>query len=228
MDSISSEERDQIFKQALSSCDGFIKSKEYEYAYRAISKANLYLPYFRNDPFVYMLNLGDIKDRQAEICIIEETPKYDLYLIHSLESFALEIVRDLMMFPILAPFNKRKKIQYSPYYEDGCDSLEICPDKDGDLFISLKKMKIFQYREEMFKEYLDFIYTDMPEIYGIPSDFNDKTLNELLDKRDINTLYVLEALLPEKLNKEAIGTIPYEINKFITNLLKKYYDMGNP
>jgi hypothetical protein len=227
MNPVSNEERDRIFKEAFSESDTFIKSKEFDKAFKSISRANLYLPYYSNDPFMYLFNLMNIKEKQAEICIKEKSPKYDFYLIYSLESFALEIARDLMGFPILSGFNYRKEKQFSPYYEDGgCNCLEVCPDEDDDLFISLKKLKIFQWREEFFKEYLDFLYNELPKIYCIPSDFNERTRKES-ERWDVEVRFSRFFVIPEELKKQSIGTIPYEVNKFITNLLKKYYDMGN-
>ena len=179
---------------------------------------------------IYLGNLITIKDRQAGICIKEKNPKYDYYLIYSLESFALDLARDLVGFPHISGFYYRKKIQYSPYYDDGCDSLEICPDTDGDLFISLKHLKIFPQREEMYKEYLDFVYNQLPVIYGISPKYNEESIKRIFDAKLLNSEEWNELIFrfPDELLKKSIAHIPYEINKFVTKLLKKYFDMGNP
>jgi len=235
MNPISFEERETLFKEAISECDSFLKSKEYDKAFKSVAKANLLLGTYAanlSDTYElgrYLQNLIKIKDRQADICIKENNPKYDYFLINYLESDALWIANDLICFPHLSGFFHRKKIQFSPYSDDfGSDSLEISPDEDTDVYISLKKLKIFQWRKDILKEYLDFIYNELPIIYGVPSDFNEGTLSEALHKWSINETHVLISLLPEELNKKAIGTLPYEINKFVTKLLRKYYDMGNP
>jgi hypothetical protein len=233
MNSLCSEETQKLFKNIISESGTFLKKKEYDKAYSTLNKASLLISktiskfpevYERG---IYYGNLITIKDKQGDICIKEKNPNYDYFLIFYLESFALDIARDLNCFPHLSGFYYRKESQFAPYSDDfGSVSLEISTDEDNDIFVSLKKLKIFQWRNEILKEYLDFIYTELPEIYGIPSDFNKGSLSEILDKRTYDVIFITQTL-PDYIGQKAVGRVPFEINKFITNLLKKYYDMGN-
>jgi hypothetical protein len=235
MNPISSDEIDKLLKEAISVSDVFIKSKEYDNAFKSLAKATLLInsstglfsgTYERG---IYIGNLIKIKDRQAEICIKEKNPKYDYFLINYLESFALDIARDLVSFPHISGFYYRKEIQYSPYSDDfGSDGLEISPDEDTDIYVSLKKLKIFEWKEDILKEYLYFIYNELPVIYGIPPKYNQESINSIFNGNDRKEHDEMIFEMPEKLNNRSITIISYEINKFVTNLLKKYYDRGNP
>lgn len=237
MKPLSFDEGEKLFKEAISESDTYFKLKEYEKAFRSLAKANLLLgTYLGHSSDVYerghyIQNLIKIKDRQGEICIKEKNPKYDYYLIHYLESFALDIANDLISFPHISGFYHRKKIQSLPYSEDfGSDSLEISLDEDTDVFVSLKKLKIFQWRKDILKEYLDFVYNELPIIYGISPKYNQESIKRIFDARDLNSedWNDIVFIFPQKLNNQSITILTFEINRFVTNLLKKYYDMENP
>ena len=51
-------------------------------------------------------------------------------------------------------------------------------------------------------------------------------MSEARESRDFKKYNFLHMDLPEELNKQAVGIVPYEINNFVTNLLKKYYEKG--
>lgn len=233
MNNLSSEENQKLFKGIISEGNILLKHKEYDKAYKKVSEASLLIAntisrcpdaYERN---IYYGNLIKIKDIQGDICIKEKNPKYDYFLIFYLESFALDIARDLNSFPHLSGFYYRKELQYAPYSDDfGSISEEISPDKDTDVFVSFKKLKIFQWRNDILREYLDFIFAELPIIYGIPSDWNKNSLSEILEKRPCDVRYLAQTL-PDEIGQRAIGRVPFEINRFITSLLQKYYDMGN-
>ena len=224
------------FNLSLKLSDSFLKSKDYDNAFKSLAKANLLLSTYSAHSFdayergIYIGNLIKIKDRQGEICIKEKNPKYDYFLINYLESFALDIARDLVSFPHISGFYYRKEIQYSPYSDnDGYDSLEISPDEDTNLYVALKKLKIFQWRKNIFKEYLDFIYNELPIIYGISPKYNQESIKRIFDAQELNSeeWNDLVFIFPDKLNKQSITKLTFEINRFVTNLLKKYYDLGN-
>ncbi|MEI6048533.1 MAG: hypothetical protein WCS03_06510 [Bacteroidota bacterium] len=233
MNCLSSEDTQALFKKIISESDTSFKIKEYDKAYKTLNEASLLISktiskspevYERN---IYYGNLITLKDKQSDICIKEKNPNYDYFLIFYLESFALDIVRDLNSFPHLSGFYYRKESKYAPYSGDfGSCSLKISPDEDTNIFVALKKLKIFQWRNEILTEYLDFIYKELPEIYGIPSDFNKGSLTEILDKKTYDVIFITKTL-PDYIGQKAVGRVPFEINKFITNLLKKYYDLEN-
>lgn len=221
-------ERTKLFDISVALSDSYVKNKDFENAFKELRRATIFV----NRPteqFEYLWKLRIIYEKSAEICFKEKKPHYEEYLIFSLESWALEIARDLVAFPHLSGFYYRKKIQASPYCDDGYDSLEISPDEDSDMDISLKHLKIFKNRKEMFHEYLNFIYNDLPVIYGIPSKYNEESINRIFDAQELNSeeWNDLIFIFPEKLNKQSITKLTFEINRFVTNLLKKYYDMGN-
>jgi hypothetical protein len=233
MNNLSSEETQRLFKGIISESEILLKNKEYDKAYKKANEASLLIAktiskfpdvYERG---IYYGNLVNIKDIQGEICIKEKNPNYDFYLIFYLESFALDIANNLNNFPHLSTFYYRKEIQFGPYSDDfGAISEEISPDEDTDVFVSFKKLKIFKWRNDILKEYMNFIYTELPEIYGIPSDFNKNTLSEFLEKRPDDVILLVQTL-PDHIGQKAIGRVPFEINRFITNLLQKYYDIEN-
>jgi hypothetical protein len=217
------------FELLIKLSESYLKSNDYDKAFKSTNEANLCLRYFSNDPFMYLFNLMKIKEKQAEICIKEEFPKYDLYLIFSLESFALDIARDLMGFPHISGFYYRKKIQSSPYCDSGYDSPVISSDKDDSMDIAFKKLNIFQWRKEIIKEYLNFIYNDIPVIYGIFPKYDEESIKRIFDAMELDSEEWddLVRVFPEVLHNKSITNLTFEINKFVTNLLKKYYDMGN-
>ncbi len=226
MEKLASKERDEIFKGILSESYNFMKRKDYENAFKSTSKANLFLNCFTDDPLLYLLNLSKVRGIQADICFNEKPAHFDYYLVFYLESFAIDIAKDLLSFPFHYGFYYRKEIQ-ATIFSDYCnENMEISLDEDDNFSIALKKLNIFQFRNEIGKEYNNFLYEELPSIYGIPSGFNKNTLKES-DNWQVEERINLISVLPEVLKKKSIGVLPYEINKFVTQLLKKYYERGN-
>lgn len=123
-------EREKLFKKAIDESYTYWRRKDPENAFKAVAKANLYLPDF-NDQFNYLFDLMKIKDMAAVICEIDKNPDYEAYLIFSFETHALGIARDLIAFPHLSGFYYRKKIQFSPYTYNADDHSEISSDDEG-------------------------------------------------------------------------------------------------
>jgi hypothetical protein len=224
MISSSNEERDKLFKEAISESDICFKHKEYDNAFKALAKATLILSAYTGlaseayDQGKYLLNLMAIKERQAEICLKDKRPNYESYLIFSLEAFALDIANDLVPFPHLSGFYHRKEIQYSFNPDDLGDKMEL----------TLKEFKIYDHRKEFFDEFSKFIYVDLPLIYGIPPNFKKDTLSRVLDSLHKHFNDYEEIMkYSEDLHKKNISIIPYKIYDFVSKLIKKYYDIGN-
>jgi|WetSurMetagenome_2_1015567.scaffolds.fasta_scaffold00571_18 hypothetical protein len=217
------ESRDIEFKNALKESYQFIKKKEFDNAFKSIAKANLFLPPF-DDQFNYIDALLQIKEAQVSVISRDKSPDYMAYLIYSLESFALNITRDLIQFPHLSSFYYRKEIKYSPYTFNSTDSEEINFDKDDIQDIALKKLGIFLHREEFYRDYLQFIYEDLLEIYGIPPKYNKDSINKIIS--NMNTDYEsFDQLIfgfSEELHRKSLGYLNYKISEFIDRLIKKY------
>lgn len=224
MNYIPPEEREKLFKEAIDKSYTLWRKKDNENAFRAIAKANLYLPDF-TDQFNYLFDLMKIKDMSAVICKTDKNPDYEAYLIFSLETHALDIARDLLPFPLIPGFYYRKKVQYSPYSYNAYDNFEISPEDDEGWNLALKELNLFKHRKEMIDEYLKFIYEELPIIYGIPPEFNEETMKSIKFGTDEWNKYYHR--LASKLNNKPIDFIPYEIYNFIIKLIKKYHDLGS-
>jgi len=210
-----------LFKAALNESDAYFRQKENSKALKALTKASLFLPKATSGTG-YLSDLIQIKDRSIRICAKDENPNYEAYLIFTLEAHALDILRDLSGFPYLTGFYYRKNIQFSPYRDDRNVSINMPPDEDDFMDIALKKLSLFKNRKEMFKEYMDFIYNELPIIYGIPANFKEGSLRRISPVKNHEKLQILKRLEYD-LHKKNLSAIVFEIHDFIVKLLKKYH-----
>jgi hypothetical protein len=220
-------ERTRLFNESISKSDSYYKRKDFKNAFKALTKATLFVDNsaVQHD---YLSKLVKIKNRLANICISEAKPHYESYLILTLEVFALEIAKDLVLFPHLSRFYKKKKNQFSPYCDDVYNDLEIPLDKDGDMDVSMKKLNIFNHRKEMFNEFNNFIYNELPNIYGIPQKYCEDSVNKIMDPHFRNHAEYSELMkFSEELHQKSIDIIPETIHDFTAKLLKMYYDNEN-
>jgi hypothetical protein len=220
---LSTESRESAFRNALKESYRFTKQKQFDNAFKSVAKANLFLPPF-TDQFNYLDALLQIKEAQASIISREKNPDYLAYLIYSLESFALNIARDLIQFPHLSSFYYRKENKYSPCSDNFHDSIEINPEEDDLQNIALKKLGIFPNREKFYADYLKFIYEDLLEIYGIPPNYNKDSINKIINNMNTNyeSFYQLIHVFSEDLHKKPLDYLSYRIYEFIDLLIKKY------
>jgi hypothetical protein len=223
---IEQEERSSSFRAAIKESNSFLLQKDNKSALRACRKASLYLP-DPSDQFDYLCDLSELRNLQAKICITYKNPHYKTFLIHSLEAFALEIAKDLLLFPAMAPFYYKKKIQASPYVVNPDDNIDLSPEDTG-WNLALKKLNLFRYRKAIIEEFNEFIYEDLPLIYGIPHKYNDEELLERISstyktkyKAYKDWLY-LNYTVANKLSNKPLNYLTYEIHKFIKKLLEKY------
>lgn len=221
-------ERKLLFEQAMQEAFDLWRNKDYDKAYKAVSKANLSIPDF-DDQFEYLFALSKIKGMQSTIIACEKKPDYSIYLNCCLESFALDIARDLVSFPHLSGFYYRKKTpQYSPYDDNGNDNTEILPDEDSELTISLKKLNLFKNRKIFFEEYLNFIYNDLPAIYGIPDKYTKEYIDSVFANMAKNhNAWIEMNMVSENLKRRELSTLSFEIYNFVNKLIVKYYEFGN-
>lgn len=226
MEKIQEEDRSKIFRQVIKESNSLLRQKDNRSALRACRKAALYLP-DPADQFDYLYDLMELRTLQAKICITYKNPHYKSYLIHSLEAFALEIAKDLLLFPSMAPFFYKKKIQSSPYLYNPDDNSDLSADAAG-WDLALKKLNLFRYRKEIIEEYNEFIYEDLPLIYGIPHKYNNEELLERIAatyktkyKAYKDWLYLNYSVANELANRP-LKYLTYEIHKFIRKLLDKY------
>jgi hypothetical protein len=217
---------DDNFNLLLELSDVYLRNNDFENAFKELSRANqLINP--KTGQFNYLWNLQTIYERSAKICITDKNPHYSEYLIYYLQSFALDITRDLVGFPIIRGFYYRKKIQYSPYEYNEDDNLEIDPDSDDDMDIALKKLNLFKNRKAMFEEYNKFIYDELPRIYGIPPEYDKDTVAKIFDKPSTHPDAWRKLMdFSQELTKKDLSYIYVEIINFVTKLIEKYYNMG--
>jgi len=197
-------------------CEQYKKIKEFDKAYKTLARASLLIQN-PTDHFNYLWNLRLIKEKSAEIVFEEDNPHYDLYLIFFFEEFALDLARDLTGFPSCAHFYYRKKIQYSPDYGD-----------DDEYYhnIALKKLNIYQYKQEIVSRFMDFVYNELPLIYGIPPKYSEDEANRIYKEMGPEWREMVRFSY-EELKKSPIDIVPVKINEFVRNLLQEYYDKEN-
>lgn len=217
----SNEEVEKLFKAAISESYSYLKQKEYDLAYGALSKAtNIITTYIglgteAFDFGVYLGNLMVIRERQAAICFKEKNPHYDFYVIQSFEAFALNIAIDFRHFPNLSPFYYRKEIKYS-----------IDPDELGDdMEMAFKELKIYDFRKEICDEFTNFIYYELPIVFKIPIRYDEKSVDRIFKSITSDEFDELMAF-----TKEFKRTHPYHIafsiNDFVTKLFRRYFDLA--
>lgn len=231
MEKIDQEERSLLFREAIKESNSFLRQKDNKNALRSCRKASIYLP-DPSDQFDYLCDLSELRNIQAKICITYRNPHYKSFLIHSLEAFALDIAKDLLLFPSMAPFYYKKKIQSTPYLYNPDDNSDLSADATG-WDLALKKLNLFRYRKEIIEEYNEFIYEDLPLIYGIPHKYNNEELLERISatyktkyKAYKDWLYLNYTVANELANKP-LKYLTYEIHKFIKKLLDKYIRIDN-
>lgn len=231
MEKIQQEERSLSFREAIKESNSFLRQKDNKSALRSCRKASIYLP-DPSDQFDYLCDLSELRNIQAKICITYRNPHYKSFLIHSLEAFALDIAKDLLLFPSMAPFFYKKKIQSTPYLYNPDDNFDLSADATG-WDLALKKLNLFRYRKEIIEEYNEFIYEDLPLIYGIPHKYNNEELLERISatyktkyKAYKDWLYLNYTVANELANKP-LKYLTYEIHKFIKKLLDKYIRIDN-
>jgi hypothetical protein len=215
MNPLSYEERNKLFKAALSESDDYYRSKNYDNAFKAINKASQFLPAF-TDHTNYILDLMQIKNRAASICARDKNPDYESCLIFTLEVDALDTLNDLAAFPFLQGFYYRRENQFSFKPDDLSDTM-------GN---ALKDLKIYDNRKDFIAEFTKFKYDELPIIYGIPSKYIEKPTRSIsIRDKEWDELY---NRLPNELHQKTIDFAVIEIYNFVTRLIKKYHDMGNP
>lgn len=210
-------DRTKIFDIAIALSDSYHKKKDFENAFKELRRASLFV----NNPTEqadYLWKLRIINENSAIICFNEPKPKHDFFLIYYLVAFALDIARDLTFFPHLSPFFYRNKNQFSPDNGD---------DEDDDINMSLKQLNIIKYKKEIFREYNNFIYNELPIIYGIPLKYNEDSLSRILSSVNTDEFWSL-INFSEELHNKSIDIIPYKTYDFVSTLLKEYYDKENP
>jgi hypothetical protein len=214
---IPSEERKKLFKQAMDESYALWRNKDYENAFRAVAMANQYIPDF-DDSFEYLEALIKMSERQASIIASERKPDYSMYLLYSLEPFAFDIARSLLSFPHLSNFFYWKETQRSPFHDDGSENPEVDPDRDDDDIKALKALKIFPYRQKFYKEYLDFVYNDLPVIYGIPDKYTHEYLKSLHPRKTPADWNQMLFTVAKNLGGREVCYLGLEIYNFISNL----------
>lgn len=208
--------RTKLFNMAIASSDAYYKKRDFENAFIEIRRASLLV----NNPKEQGDYLGKhiiINDKSANICFNEPKPKYDFFLIYYLVSFALDIARDLTSFPHIYPFYYREKNQFSPDNGD---------DEDDWLNLSLKQLNILKHKKVILREYKNFIYNELPIIYGIPIKYSKDSVNKIIHSLNTDEFWDLMSFSEELTNKD-ISIIPYKCHDFISKLLQEYYDMEN-
>lgn len=202
---------DDKFSLLLELSDTHFKNGDPENAFKSLAKASMFLPDFNSTD--YLSDLIKIKDRSANVIEHDKNPNYEAYLIFSLESYALDNARDLSMYPMTRIF-----------YEHKDNKFDYDPNNIGDFMeVSLKKLGIYDLREEMFGEYNKFIFDELPLIYGIPSGTNEELSRRMaLGPKHWLPYYHDICRIP----RESLDLIVYKIHDFIIHLLKKYHDIG--
>lgn len=212
-------DRTKLFDMSIALSDSFYKKKDFENAFKELSRATLYVNKPTEQPD-YLWKLRIIYEKQAEICINEPNPKYDFFIIYYLVAFALDIARDLTSFPHLHPFYYRKSIQYSPDYGD---------DEDDQLNLSLKHLKILKHKKNILHEYKNFTYNELPIIYGIPIKYSEDSVKRIFNSMSTNQdEYFGLMSFSEELRGKSIDIIPLKTYDFVSKILKEYYDRENP
>lgn len=209
-------ERTKLFDMAIASSYAYYRNKDFEKAFVEIRRASLLInnPTEQGD---YLGKLMTVNGHSALICIDEPKPKYDLVIIYFLTEFALDVARDLTSFPHLYPFYYRKKNQFSPDNGD---------DEDDWLNLSLKKLNILKHKKAILLEYKNFIYNELPIIYGIPIKYGEDSLSKILHSLNKDEFWDLMKFSEELTNKD-ISIIPYKCHDFVSKLLQEYYDLDN-
>jgi len=211
-------DRTKLFDMAIAMSDSFYKKKDFENAFKELIRATLYVNKPSEQP-EYLWKLRIIYEKQAEICINEPNPKYDFFIIYYLVAFALDIARDLTSFPHLNPFYYRKGINYNPDSGD---------DDDDQLNLSLKKLNILKFKKNILKEYGNFIYSELPIIYGIPIKYDEDSVKRIFDSMTTNPdEYFGLMSFSEELKAKSIDIVPFKTYDFVSKLLQAYYDMEN-
>jgi len=224
MDPERNQEIEKACEAAISESYSYLKQKEYDKAYSMLNKAAEIITHYTGmgtetfDPGLYFGSLRRIRERQAEVCIRESKPHYDFYVIQSFEAFALDIACDLRMFPHLSAFYYRKEINWTIHPDDFDDDMEL----------AFKELKIFDYRKEICDEFTNFLYNDLPGIYGIPSKYDKESVNEIF-KFDLEKMDELNELLAfeKKFNSKHPTYMTFAINDFVTKLFRKYFERAN-
>jgi len=207
-------DRISLFDLTIALSDLYLKNKEYDEAFKTINRASFFVNK-PTDQFEYLWKLKIINEKSADICYNEKNPKYDFYLHYQLIGFTLDIARDLTAFPHLYPYYFRKKNQYS------LDDNE-CID------LALEKLKMLKYKKTIFTEFNNFIYNELPIIYGIPIKYDEASVRKIFDNMSTNYNEFSELIeFSEKLKTKSLDIISFKTNEFVTGLLKRFYDLGN-
>ena len=204
-------ERDNLFEIAITSSDKFFRNKDYDNAFKELRRASQFINH-SIEQFEYLFKLKTINDKYADICIKDNRPDYEMFLIYYLVSFALEILRDLTAFPHLSPFYYRKSKNYSPFTED---------DEENDIDLSLKHLKIFKFKKRLMNEFNNFLYNELPILYGIPIKYSGESLSKIMQTDNIEILDELR-MFSENLKSKNIDYLPIKMHDFVSTLLKSY------
>lgn len=192
----------------------YLENKEYEFAFRSISRASQLI---KEDfeYFYYFMNRKIVCENYAKICFKEK--KYQHFLHYEMCAFALEIIRDLTFFP--------EQINGFFYRKNNCFNL----DGNDDIDIALKSLNLLKEKDNLLKEFARFIYDDLPIIYGIPIELlNEKVYKEFSKNLFENTKNYEEGnRLQEHIKKTSGQEHYFTIDKFVGELTKKYYDKFN-
>lgn len=192
--------------------------KKYDEAFQNLNRISIILP--KLEQYKYISWSKKISDQRGLICLKEKNPKYDGYLYYTICGFLFELLNQIACFPHYHTFYAWKtqhRITKWPYGDN------------EEFDNALTELTIFDYKDEILEELFDFGYNKLPTIYGIPERFDspekiEKTSSwELIGSEERHNLLELGRQLNEKfVDKEGI-----EIDNFVHNLIRKYYDMNN-
>ena len=95
--------------------------------------------------------------------------------------------------------------------------------------MSLKQLNILKHKKEILHEYNNFIYNELPIIYGIPLKYSEDSVHKIFDSISTNhDEYSALMSFSRELTNKSLDIIPYKTHDFVSKLLKEYYDKENP
>ncbi len=195
-----------------------IKLGKFDEAFRNLRRTSILLP--KLDQFDYIRWSGRISSMNAEICYSENNPKYDGFLFYEYSRFLLTLLSEIASFPICPNFFRWKS-------ENMESKWPLYGDKRIDK--ALEALEVTETKDNMLHELFVFGYNKLPEIYGIPAEYNTR---EKIDRTFETASENYESFskmnrIGEELKAKFLDVEVYEIHTKVKAILQKYCNANN-
>lgn len=208
------------FDALIQLSDFYLDMKESDKAFQTISRAVQLVPSIQ-DKFESVKKWKMLAQKSAEICLKRKKPQYADFLHYYLVDYILDIALELTHFPNHGRFYGIRK-----WYLNGVGGNKWY-ENNKDFINALESLKIHSRKDELLRDVYDYMFNQLISDMGLEKKWFDN-INDNEQFRELQQQLNMKeyiALGEDFKNKSFDGI--HLVHDFVSEVVKKYYDMEN-